>query len=140
MRRPNGDTCCPFPILPARRPGLQERARYYAVVYLNQMVLNHKQPAQTAGAHGCASMRIGLVTWLVFSRHQAGAWLAGTHASQAALPCQFASHHQLASHPTAGGSLPRRLIDVYFTVFKMVLDGKIGTAAQVRWVAMCLEK
>lgn len=60
------------------RPGLQERARYYAVVYLNQMVLNHKQPAQTAG-----------------------------------------------------GSLPRRLIDVYFTVFKMVLDGKIGTAAQL---------
>ncbi|KAI7841479.1 hypothetical protein COHA_004873 [Chlorella ohadii] len=61
------------------RPGLQERARYYAVVYLNQMVLNHKQQAQAA----------------------------------------------------AGGSLARRLIDVYFTVFKMVLDGKIGTAAQL---------
>lgn len=35
----------------------------------------------------------------------------------------------------AGASLARRLIDVYFTIFKMVLDGKIGTAAQVRWGA-----
>ena len=28
------------------RPGLQDRARYYAVVYLNQMVLSHKQQQQ----------------------------------------------------------------------------------------------
>lgn len=34
------------------RPGLQERARYYAVVYLNQILLSHKQVAQpTAGEH-----------------------------------------------------------------------------------------
>lgn len=29
---------------PPGRPGLQDRARYYAVVYLNQMVLSHRQP------------------------------------------------------------------------------------------------
>ncbi len=39
-----------IPLSLACRPGLQERARYYAVVYLNQMVLNHKQQAQAAGA------------------------------------------------------------------------------------------
>jgi hypothetical protein len=32
---------------------------------------------------------------------------------------------------SAGGSLAKRLIDVYFTLFRMILDGKIGTAAQV---------
>ena len=39
------------------RPGLQERARYYAVVYLNQMVLTHKPPAQQqkGGCHGGAA-------------------------------------------------------------------------------------
>ncbi|KAL4421400.1 hypothetical protein ABPG75_010691 [Micractinium tetrahymenae] len=61
------------------RPGLQDRARYYAVVYLNQMVLSHKQAAQAA----------------------------------------------------PGGSLAKRLIDLYFTLFQMILDGKIGTAAQL---------
>ena len=42
------------PRAPACRPGLQDRARYYAVVYLNQMVLSHKQPATPQGAlwHG----------------------------------------------------------------------------------------
>ena len=30
-----------------------------------------------------------------------------------------------------GGALSRRLIDLYFTLFKMILDGKIGTAATV---------
>ncbi len=37
----------------------------------------------------------------------------------------------------AGGSLPKRLIDLYFTIFKMILDGKIGTAAQVSRVRQC---
>ncbi|KAI3423892.1 hypothetical protein D9Q98_009726 [Chlorella vulgaris] len=62
------------------RPGLQERARYYCVVYLNQMVLSHRQQQQGKAGQG---------------------------------------------------SLARRLIDVYFTVFRMILDGKIGTAAQL---------
>jgi hypothetical protein len=44
------------------RPGLQDRARYYAVVYLNQMVLNHKQPAQAAGAHHSSRSSVGV--WL----------------------------------------------------------------------------
>ncbi|EFN54473.1 hypothetical protein CHLNCDRAFT_52919 [Chlorella variabilis] len=68
------------------RPGLQDRARYYAVVYLNQMVLSHKQQQQ--------------------------------------------QQQQQQPGQGQGGSLAKRLIDVYFTVFRMILDGKIGTAAQ----------
>ena len=34
--------------------------------------------------------------------------------------------------PPAGASLAKRLNDVYFTLFQMILDGKIGTAALVR--------
>jgi ribosome biogenesis protein MAK21 len=59
----------------AFRPGLADRARYYAVVFLNQMVLTHKDA------------------------------------------------------PVAGVSLARRLVDVYFTLFKVVMEGKVGTAA-----------
>jgi ribosome biogenesis protein MAK21 len=59
----------------AFRPGLADRARYYAVVFLNQMVLTHKDT------------------------------------------------------PVAGVSLARRLVDVYFTLFKLVMEGKVGTAA-----------
>jgi ribosome biogenesis protein MAK21 len=59
----------------AFRPGLADRARYYAVVFLNQMVLTHKDA------------------------------------------------------PVAGVSLARRLVDVYFTLFKLVMEGKVGTAA-----------
>jgi len=59
----------------AFRPGLTDRARYYAVVFLNQMVLTHKDA------------------------------------------------------PVAGVSLARRLVDVYFTLFKLVMEGKVGTAA-----------
>ena len=33
-------------LAPSCRPRLQERARYYAVVYLTQMVLHHKQGMQ----------------------------------------------------------------------------------------------
>ena len=62
----------------AFRPGLTDRARYYAVVFLNQMVLTHKDA------------------------------------------------------PSAGGvSLARRLVDVYFTLFKLVMEGKLGTAASL---------
>ncbi|KAL3136772.1 hypothetical protein ABBQ38_005486 [Trebouxia sp. C0009 RCD-2024] len=56
------------------RQGLQERARYYGVVFLNQMVLSH-------------------------------------NASQ------------------GGSDLAKRLIDIYFTLFKMILEGHIGRAA-----------
>ncbi|GAB4813011.1 hypothetical protein N2152v2_000057 [Parachlorella kessleri] len=58
------------------RPGLADRARYYCVVYLNQMVLGHRDS-------------------------------------------------------TGGAVLARRLVDLYFTLFKMTLDGKIGTAASL---------
>ena len=45
-----------LPLLLPRRPGLQERARYYSVVYLNQMVLTHKPAAaqqQKGECRGC---------------------------------------------------------------------------------------
>ena len=59
----------------AFRPGLQDRARYYAIVFLNQMVLTHKDA------------------------------------------------------PMGGVSLARRLVDLYFTMFKLVMEGKVGTVA-----------
>ena len=54
------------------RPGLQERARYYCAVFLNQLVLSHN-PAQGDGksacraAHCSGSYRLlfALLTWSV---------------------------------------------------------------------------
>lgn len=66
------------------RPGLTDRARYYAVVYLNQMVLSHKD----SGVVGAG-----------------------------------------------GGSLARRLVDLYFTLFKLIMEGKVGTAASLAGAA-----
>ena len=37
------------------RPGLSDRARYYAVVYLNQMVLSHREGQGEAGRAGAAA-------------------------------------------------------------------------------------
>lgn len=61
----------------AFRPGLADRARYYAVVFLNQMVLTHKDSEM------------------------------------------------------GGVSLARRLVDLYFTMFKLVMEGKVGTVANL---------
>ena len=64
------------------RPGLSDRARYYAVVYLNQIVLSKKdQPMKLAD---------------------------GTFSS-----------------------LAKRLVNVYFTLFKLIIDGALGTAAAI---------
>ena len=59
------------------RPGLQERARYYAIVFLNQMVLSHKVSE-------------------------------------------------------GGSELAKKLIDLYFTVFRMVIEGHFGLAGEAR--------
>lgn len=59
------------------RPGLQERARYYAIVFLNQMVLSHKVSE-------------------------------------------------------GGSDLAKKLIDLYFTVFRMVIEGHFGLAGEAR--------
>ena len=59
------------------RPGLQERARYYAVVFLNQMVLSHK-------------------------------------ASE------------------GGAALAKKLVELYFTMFRMVIEGHFGRAGEAR--------
>lgn len=56
------------------RPNQKARARYYAVVTLNQMVLTH--------------------------------------------------------HPQHGGPVAAKLIDIYFTLFQLVLDGKLGFLAE----------
>lgn len=104
----------------ACRPGLQERARYYAVVYLNQMVLNHKQPAQTAGAHRCASMRVswldnlvGFLTapcWRVIGRHacKSGCTALPVHLS---LPTGFPSNRRRLPGPPPDRRLLHRLQD-----------------------------
>lgn len=64
------------------RPGLSDRARYYAVVYLNQIVLSKKdRPMKLAD---------------------------GTFSS-----------------------LAKRLVNVYFTLFKLIIDGALGTAAAI---------
>jgi ribosome biogenesis protein MAK21 len=56
------------------RPGLADRAQYYAVTFLNQLVLSHKE-------------REG------------------------------------------GSDLAKKLIDVYFSLFKLIMQGKMGRAA-----------
>lgn len=57
------------------RPGLTDRARYYCIVYLNQMVLTHTEN---------------------------------------------------------GAKLARKLVDIYFSMFALILDGKLGTAATMK--------
>jgi ribosome biogenesis protein MAK21 len=64
------------------RPGLKDRARYYAVVYLNQIVLSNRD------APG-----------------------------------------QLPDGTTV--TLGKRLVDIYFTLFKLIMEGKLGTAASI---------
>lgn len=63
----------------------------------------------------------------------AGASLpAASCASKADRPAFDSLQHDPAFQlPAGGGTLSRKLIDLYFTLFKMILDGKIGTAASV---------
>ncbi|KAF5834970.1 CBF/Mak21 family-domain-containing protein [Dunaliella salina] len=58
------------------RPGLQTRARYYAIVFLNQLPLSHKEKE-------------------------------------------------------GGPALARRLVDLYFTMFRLIVEGQVGSAAEV---------
>ena len=64
------------------RPGLTDRARYYGVVYLNQIVLSKNDDPVT-------------------------------------LPDGSSS------------SLGKKLVDLYFTLFKLIMDGSLGTAASI---------
>lgn len=64
------------------RPGLKDRARYYAVIYLNQIVLSAKDPPKVLPD--------------------------GTSAT-----------------------LAKRLVDIYFTLFKLIIEGSLGTAASI---------
>ena len=64
------------------RPGLKDRARYYAVVYLNQIVLSGKDPPKVLPN--------------------------GTSVT-----------------------LAKRLVDIYFTLFKLIIEGSLGTAASI---------
>jgi len=40
------------------RPGLQSRARYYAILFLNQLPLSHK-----VGARLCVGVNVGVWAW-----------------------------------------------------------------------------
>ncbi len=64
------------------RPGLKDRARYYAVVYLNQIVLSSRDAPR-----------------------------------------------RLPDGTTV--TLGKRLVDIYFTMFKLIMEGKLGTAASI---------
>ena len=64
------------------RPGLQDRARYYAVVYLNQIVLSNRDK-----------------------------------------PMSLPNKKSI--------SLGKRLVDIYFTLFKLIIDGVLGTSASI---------
>eukprot|EP00798_Chlamydomonas_sp_ICE-L_P018712 gene18712-25235_t len=59
------------------RPGLQDRARYYCIVFLNQMALSHKDSE-------------------------------------------------------GGADLAKKLIDLYFVVFKLIIEGHMGNAAETK--------
>ena len=177
------------------RQGLQERARYYGVVFLNQMVLSHHASQGTAlepslplqlssarqrktGAHGAVHMRnskialvhacvvIGRIETRLLSspvlhqlaKHQSSPRGTSLYCSVYQCPglnmslwilvnteslnyngsqphtfpfCFFLSCAPvLACLGHAGGSdLAQRLIDIYFTLFKMILEGHIGRAA-----------
>lgn len=64
------------------RPGLKDRARYYAVVYLNQIVLSSRD-----------------------------------------VPRRLPDGTMV--------TLGKRLVDIYFTMFKLIMEGKLGTAASI---------
>ncbi|KAI8109579.1 hypothetical protein M9434_000861 [Picochlorum sp. BPE23] len=64
------------------RPGLQDRARYYAVVYLNQIVLSNRDK-----------------------------------------PMSLPNKKSI--------TLGKRLVDIYFTLFKLIIDGVLGTSASI---------
>ena len=67
------------------RPGLADRARYYAVIYLNQIVLTHQDKNVRSGGKGSAG----------------------------------------------GSTLARKLVDLYFTLFKLIIEGRLGTSASL---------
>jgi ribosome biogenesis protein MAK21 len=96
------------------RPGLADRARYYAVVYLNQLVLSRRDLAPGGPVGG------GVIGG-------AGGQGKGAHGNANG----SGSSVKPAAAPPAQQSLARRLVDLYFTLFKLTLDGKVGTAASL---------
>ena len=68
------------------RPGLADRARYYAVIYLNQIVLTQKDKT-------------------------------------------------IVGKSSNGPTLARKLVDLYFTLFKLIIEGQLGTAASLATAA-----
>lgn len=68
------------------RPGLNDRARYYAVVYLNQLVLTGKD-------------------------------------------------RSVAISDGSTVSLAKKLVDLYFTLFKLIISGTLGTVATIAKIA-----
>ena len=174
------------------RPGLKDRAQYYAVIFLNQMVLSHKDsegvlprgslPAKKFGrqfhtpfaarpthrpswlkhlkllavkAHILGHMQsdgpdpraLCIIGSLPPDSRHCRETLSRRGASQLATSshaCSCAQHLDKASLPArkdcqlgqpllpmpAGGSvLANKLIDIYFTLFKMILEGHAGHAA-----------
>ncbi len=105
------------------------------------MVPSHKQQMQATGAQLREKMRV-IAARLACTEQQRGRCdflPCPCHASAFPPPAHLLPSIVCLTHSSAaGGSLARRLIDVYFTVFKMVLDGKIGTAAQVNSPQSCL--
>ena len=88
----------------AFRPGLADKARYYAVVFLNQIVLTHKDAPVVLLSATDGSSGDGKKT-------------------------QNNNNKNTKNAAAAPMSLARRLIDVYFTLFKLVMEGKVGTAS-----------
>ena len=98
------------------RPGLQERARYYAIVFLNQLVLSHRVSPQR-----CA--------WCIRS------WSDQRPMPRLFNPTNFASSPLPTAVPkdSEGGSgLAKKLVELYFTMFRMVIEGHFGRAGEAR--------
>jgi ribosome biogenesis protein MAK21 len=91
------------------RPGLADRARYYAVVYLNQMTLTHRDAMVSAAA-------------------------APNNKTNNDSDKKKKKKNG-AEQGDESGSLARRMVDLYFTLFKLITEGKLGTSASLAQAA-----
>lgn len=126
----------PDPLLIRTKSARRERAKCHSTDHVRPRQL-HK--GGLGSGHGSAggSVHCG-TTATAHCATQPAADFAGTFlpaascASKADRPAFDSLQHDPAFQlPAGGGTLSRKLIDLYFTLFKMILDGKIGTAALV---------
>ena len=139
------------------RPGLQERARYYAVVFLNQLVLS-RNPAH--GELGWTACDLALPTCgcvqkaadqvrvhAVNTRYCEHILISATwffpdcanwhtRSLDPDKNCPRSEHeHKWPTAGAGGSALAEQLVNVYLSVFQLIMRGQIGHAAELRHTA-----